>query len=129
MFYHFLLLKLICFEQLNSYKRVSFFWEFKFIFSCVRTDVRIWLQKLWQRYRTFPVKLEISVNFLVQFLYIVHDVLLTCSCRRLYSTCCCCLLLKQVIVSHKFKPTFVLYMVTCKHICWFKLVWINYLFE
>ena len=129
MFYHFLLLKLICFEQLNSYKRVSFFWEFKFIFSCVRTDVRIWLQNLWQRYRTFPVKLEISVNFLVQFWYIVHDVLLTCSCRRLYSTCCCCLLLKQVIVSHKFKPTFVLYMVTCKRICWFKLVWINYLFE
>ena len=41
MFYHFLLLKLICFELLNSYKRVRFFWEFKFIFSCVRTDVKI----------------------------------------------------------------------------------------
>ena len=35
----FLLLKLICFDQLNSYKRARFFWEFKFIFKCLRTDV------------------------------------------------------------------------------------------
>ena len=83
---HFLLLKLICFEQLVSYKSARFFWEFKFIFSCVRTDVKIWLQNLWQRYRKIPVKLEISVKFLVQFWYTVHVVLLTCSYHGLYST-------------------------------------------
>ena len=33
------------------------------VFSCARTDGKIWLQSLWQRYRKFPVKLEISVNF------------------------------------------------------------------
>ena len=48
---------------MSSYKRVRFFWKFKFIFSCVRTDVKMWLQNLWHRYRKFPVKLEISVNF------------------------------------------------------------------
>ena len=86
MFDHFLMLQLICFEQLNSYKRARFFWEFKFIFSCVRSDGKIWLQNLWQRYRKFPVKLEISVNFLVLFWYTVHVVLLTCLYLRLYST-------------------------------------------
>ena len=125
MFYHFLLLKLICFKQLNSFKRVRFFWYFKFIFSCVRTGVKIWLQNLWQTYRKFPVKIEIFVNFLILFWYIVNVVLLTCSCRRLYSTCCCCLLLQQVIDLHQFKPTFVLYIVTCKYICWFKLVYLQ----
>ena len=49
MFYHFLLLKLICFEQFNSYKRARFFWEFNFIFSCIRADVIVWLQSVWQR--------------------------------------------------------------------------------
>ena len=65
-----------------------FFCEFNFIFSRVRTDIKIWLQNLWQRYRKPPVKLKIYVNFLVLFLCIVHVLLLTCSCHRLYSSNC-----------------------------------------
>ena len=54
------------------------------VFSCVRTDVKIWLQSLWQRYRKFPVKLEISVNFGT---VLVH------------STCCCsaCMFMLQTL--------------------------------
>ena len=107
----FLLLKPVCFEQLNSYKRARFFWEFELIFSCAKNDVKIWLESLWQRFRKFPVKLEYRyLSILVLFWYIVH----VCSAYMLIwqTLSCVC----------------IAYVVTCKYICWFKLLWINYLF-
>ena len=90
MFYHFLLLKLICFEQLKSYKRVRFFWEFTFIFSYVRTDVKIWLRNICRFFVTIFV----------------------------YSTSCSA----YMFMSHTLFYICIVYMVTCKYICWFKPV-------
>ena len=66
----------------TEFKRARFFSESKFIFSCVRTDVKICVQSLWQRYEISSEIRDIC-QFLVLFWYILLVVLLTCSCRRL----------------------------------------------
>ena len=56
------------------------------------------------------MKLEISVNFLVQF--------------WLHSTCCSAYIM---FIPQTLFYICTVYMITCKYICWFKLVWINYI--
>ena len=88
LFHHFSLLKFIYFEQLNSYKRARFFLEFKFKFSYTRTDVKIWIQRLWQRYRKFSVQFEKSVNFSTVLLHSIY--MLFCLHRLVIKKHCMC---------------------------------------
>ena len=85
MFYRFLLLNLTCSEELNFYKWARFFREFKFIFSYVELMLRYDL-KAFDKVQKISIEIRDIYQILVLFQYIAHVVLLTCSCRRLYSS-------------------------------------------
>lgn len=54
-----MLLKLFFLNSWIAIKGLDFSWEFKSIFSCAKTVVKIVLQSLWQRYRNFSMQLNV----------------------------------------------------------------------